>query len=574
MIPSDFIQTLLSPGRHRRGDRPLGAAQEGGRQLRGLLPVPQREDALVHGQPHQAVLSLLRLRRARHGHRLPDGARRQVLPRSGRGAGPRRRARGAACRARPATRERREEAQDLCEILLGAARFYRGAAEGRAGGHRRISSARADGRDRGPFRHRLRARRVAGSCRRVSQATTIPRSKPPGSSITGDGGKRYDRFRDRIMFPIHDSRGRVIGFGGRVLEQGEPKYLNSPETAVFSKGRELYGLYLARNAIRDAGRVVVVEGYMDVVALAQHGVGYAVATLGTATTAIARAKALPPDRRRRLLLRRRRRRAQGRVARARKHAAGARGRQGSAASCSCPTARIPTISCAGAARRHSSRRWRAPSRCPSSCCRSWPPGIRPRRAEGRAALVAAATPYLGQIARADAGRAGPAPAGRTRRAAGGRTAKRCCPPAASAAPAAAMPAARARSPARAAPRGGRRRCCGSCCRGWLLEPALARRHGLPEPADEPGPEAAALECGARRIARSVGGEPDHGGRRAGVRRHAACAVLWRQCSRRRRIRHFPPSQIEVQVLAAAERVRRAKDAAGRSARCCPGRFRR
>ena len=99
-------------------------------------------------------------------------------------------------------------------------------------------------------------------------------------------GKRYDLFRDRIMFPIVDVRGNVIGFGGRVLDSGEPKYLNSPETPVFEKGRELYGLYQARRAIRDAGRVVVVEGYMDVVALAQHGVSYSVATLGTATTAL------------------------------------------------------------------------------------------------------------------------------------------------------------------------------------------------------------------------------------------------------------------------------------------------
>ena len=104
----------------------------------------------------------------------------------------------------------------------------------------------------------------------------------------GDEGKRYDVFRNRIMFPIVDVRGNVIGFGGRVLEKddGGPKYLNSPETPVFEKGRELYGLYQARRAIRDAGRVVVVEGYMDVVALAQHGVGYAVATLGTATTPV------------------------------------------------------------------------------------------------------------------------------------------------------------------------------------------------------------------------------------------------------------------------------------------------
>ncbi|MGA0114129.1 MAG: DNA primase [Burkholderiales bacterium] len=99
-------------------------------------------------------------------------------------------------------------------------------------------------------------------------------------------GRRYDVFRDRIMFPIVDVRGNIIGFGGRVLGDGEPKYLNSPETAVFEKGRELYGLFQARRAIRDAGCVIVVEGYMDVVALAQAGIEYAVATLGTATTPI------------------------------------------------------------------------------------------------------------------------------------------------------------------------------------------------------------------------------------------------------------------------------------------------
>ena len=98
-------------------------------------------------------------------------------------------------------------------------------------------------------------------------------------------GRRYDRFRDRIMFPIFDARNNVIGFGGRVLDKGEPKYLNSPETPLFSKGRELYGLTQARTAIRDDGFVLVVEGYMDVVALAQFGVSCAVATLGTATTA-------------------------------------------------------------------------------------------------------------------------------------------------------------------------------------------------------------------------------------------------------------------------------------------------
>ncbi len=99
-------------------------------------------------------------------------------------------------------------------------------------------------------------------------------------------GKRYDRFRDRVMFPIFSARGAVIGFGGRVLGEGEPKYLNSPETPLFEKGRELYGLVQARDAIRNAGYVLVVEGYMDVVALAQYGIGNAVATLGTATTPV------------------------------------------------------------------------------------------------------------------------------------------------------------------------------------------------------------------------------------------------------------------------------------------------
>lgn len=97
-------------------------------------------------------------------------------------------------------------------------------------------------------------------------------------------GKRFDRFRDRIMFPIADTRGRLIGFGGRIIDHGEPKYLNSPETPLFQKGQELYGLFQARKAIQQAGRALVVEGYMDVIALAQHGIGYSVATLGTATT--------------------------------------------------------------------------------------------------------------------------------------------------------------------------------------------------------------------------------------------------------------------------------------------------
>ena len=186
---------------------------------------------------------------------------------------------------RAGERERREEATDLSHILLTAAKFYRSQLKEAAAAvdylkHRGLTGA-------------IAARFGIGYAPDAWQplASAFPHYDDPaletaGLVISGDNGKRYDRFRGRIMFPIHDARGRVIGFGGRVLDGGEPKYLNSPETPVFSKGRELYGLFLARDAIRDAGRVVVVEGYMDVVALAQHGVEYAVATLGTSTTPV------------------------------------------------------------------------------------------------------------------------------------------------------------------------------------------------------------------------------------------------------------------------------------------------
>ena len=106
-----------------------------------------------------------------------------------------------------------------------------------------------------------------------------------GLVIKNEQGRLYDRFRDRVMFPIMNQKGEVIAFGGRVMGDGEPKYLNSPETPLFEKGREVFGLPQARAALREKNTVIVVEGYMDVVALAQHGVGNAVATLGTATTA-------------------------------------------------------------------------------------------------------------------------------------------------------------------------------------------------------------------------------------------------------------------------------------------------
>jgi len=112
----------------------------------------------------------------------------------------------------------------------------------------------------------------------------IERLLATGLIIRKDNGRHYDRFRNRLMFPIRDGRGRTIGFGGRVLGDEEPKYLNSPETVLFHKGRELYGLFESRQALRNIERMVVVEGYMDVVGLARHGIDFAVATLGTATT--------------------------------------------------------------------------------------------------------------------------------------------------------------------------------------------------------------------------------------------------------------------------------------------------
>ena len=113
----------------------------------------------------------------------------------------------------------------------------------------------------------------------------IDRLLAVGLIIRKDNGQHYDRFRERIIFPIRDSRGRVIGFGGRVMvKNDQAKYMNSPETVLFHKGRELYGLYEARQALRNIERLVVVEGYMDVVGLARHGIDFATATLGTATT--------------------------------------------------------------------------------------------------------------------------------------------------------------------------------------------------------------------------------------------------------------------------------------------------
>ncbi len=176
-----------------------------------------------------------------------------------------------------------EDGSDLSGVLLQAAKFYR---QQLKESERAIAYLKGRGLS-GPVAARFGIGYAPDDWQPLAAVFPDYQAKPlevAGLVIAGEAGKRYDRFRDRIMFPIHDSSGRVIGFGGRVLDKGEPKYLNSPETPLFSKGRELYGVFQARPAIRAASRVVVVEGYMDVVALAQHGVEYAVATLGTATT--------------------------------------------------------------------------------------------------------------------------------------------------------------------------------------------------------------------------------------------------------------------------------------------------
>jgi DNA primase len=174
-------------------------------------------------------------------------------------------------------------APDLYEVMQAATRFYRE--------QLKLSARAIDYLKRRGLSGEIAARFGIGyapeawqNLSGISSSYQDASLVETGMVIEGEAGKRYDRFRDRIMFPIVNARGQVIGFGGRILDSGEPKYLNSPETVLFEKGHELYGLFQAQKAIRSSQQVVVVEGYMDVVALAQHGVEYAVATLGTATT--------------------------------------------------------------------------------------------------------------------------------------------------------------------------------------------------------------------------------------------------------------------------------------------------
>lgn len=170
----------------------------------------------------------------------------------------------------------------LFEVMDDAAQHYRGLLKASSKAVAYLKGRGLEGRTAAVFGLGYAPDEWQGLAQAVADYRD-PALEEAGLVIVNEG-KRYDRFRDRVMFPIRNERGRVVAFGGRVIGQGEPKYLNSPETPLFHKGRELYGLYENRRGIQQAGRAVVVEGYMDVVMLAQHGVGNALATLGTAIT--------------------------------------------------------------------------------------------------------------------------------------------------------------------------------------------------------------------------------------------------------------------------------------------------
>lgn len=182
----------------------------------------------------------------------------------------------------------RDQNKSLYEALERASKFYEHALRQHAERHKVVNYLKGRGLT-GEIARDFRIGFAPAGWDNLMQANGRDEAsqgllKRSGMLVTNDKGRTYDRFRERVMFPIQDQRGRVIAFGGRVLGDDKPKYLNSPETPVFQKSRELYGLWQARKHPRRLERIVVVEGYMDVIALAQHGIPYAVATLGTSTS--------------------------------------------------------------------------------------------------------------------------------------------------------------------------------------------------------------------------------------------------------------------------------------------------
>ena len=189
---------------------------------------------------------------------------------------------------RPEEREREQRSQSLGEVVELATRFYEQQLRAPAG---RVALDYLRGRgldDKTIARFRLGyAPAASGALKAVLAKAAVPEDRMIAAGLLKkpeDGRDSFDYLRDRVVFPIFDRRGRVIAFGGRIMGDGQPKYLNSPETELFHKGRSLYGLHLAREAAHKAGEVVVVEGYMDVIAMAEAGLAHAVAPLGTALT--------------------------------------------------------------------------------------------------------------------------------------------------------------------------------------------------------------------------------------------------------------------------------------------------
>ena len=446
-------------------------------------------------------------------------------------------------------RERRQQSGDLAETLLTAARHYRQRLKDSPEAIAYLKRRGLTGQVAAHFGIGYATDAWQGLAS-VFPDYESPALEAAGLVIRGDGGKRYDRFRDRVMFPIHDARGQVIGFGGRVLDSGEPKYLNSPETALFSKGKELYGLYLARNAIRTAGRVVVVEGYMDVVALAQHGIDYAVATLGTATTPFHAHKlfrlsdrvvfCFDGD-------------AAGRKAawRALENTLPVLADGKEARFLFLPDGQDPDDFVRAHGKGAFERAIETSAPLSEFLLQELAARHRPATAEGRAALVAAARPYatqitapvLGALLRRQLAELAGLPEDQLTRILGANEAR--------------QDARSGQDRNRAAPRGPARRppsLLRAMLQGLLLEPSLAAGHDLPVP-DEPGPEAAAWRALVAHC--TTAGQPttasviqhfagtEHAGVMAEVVASAADQALTAE-------------QAETQVLAAAERWREAE----------------
>ncbi len=189
---------------------------------------------------------------------------------------------------RPEEREREQRSQSLGEVVELATRFYEQQLRA-SGGRAALDYLRGRGLDDKTIaRFRLGyAPAASGALKAALAKASVPEDRMIAAGLLKkpeDGRDSFDYLRDRVVFPIFDRRGRVIAFGGRIMGDGQPKYLNSPETELFHKGRSLYGLHLAREAAHKAGEVVVVEGYMDVIAMAEAGLAHAVAPLGTALT--------------------------------------------------------------------------------------------------------------------------------------------------------------------------------------------------------------------------------------------------------------------------------------------------